>query len=229
MLAGLDAGADDFLLKPVDACELKARLNTGQRIVRLQQQLLDAQRQLQVQATRDALTGLWNRAAILEILGRELLRAEREGRAMGVILADLDNFKRINDVHGHLAGDDALQEIARRMTTVLRAYDTLGRYGGEEFLIVLPGCDAQASLRLAERVREYVAVNPVELTDARVDMTMSLGVAACEGAAGEPSALLRAADIALYGAKAAGRNRIMLSSAAPAAASPRDYAATATP
>jgi two-component system cell cycle response regulator len=210
MLAGLEAGADDFLLKPVDSCELKARLNTGRRIIRLQKQLLDAQRQLQVQATRDALTGLWNRAAILDILLREVPRAEREGRAVGVILADLDHFKHINDAHGHLAGDEALREVARRMTTVLRSYDTTGRYGGEEFLIVLPGCNAEASLRLAERVREHVAAQPVELDHARVELTISLGVAVREGAAVAAPALLREADVALYRAKAAGRNQAVL-------------------
>jgi diguanylate cyclase (GGDEF)-like protein len=211
MLTGLEAGADDFLLKPVDSYELKARLNTGRRIIRLQQQLLDAQRQLQVQATRDALTGLWNRAAILDILLREVPRAEREGRPVGVILADLDHFKRINDAHGHLAGDEALREVARRMTTVLRSYDTTGRYGGEEFLIVLPGCNGEASFRLAERVREHIAAEPVDLDNNRVALTVSLGVAVRDGAALTAPALLREADAALYRAKAAGRNQAILS------------------
>jgi two-component system cell cycle response regulator len=207
MLAGLEAGADDFLAKPVDPHELKVRLHAGRRIVRLQQQLLEAHQQLHKQATRDALTGLWNRPAILDILSRELVRAEREGRPVGVILADLDHFKRVNDNHGHLVGDEVLQEAGRRLIAGLRPYDTVGRYGGEEFLVVLPGCGAEVAVRLAERLRQYIAAEPVELGDVRMEMTLSLGVTAVESGMVEPAALLRVADTALYQAKGAGRNR----------------------
>jgi diguanylate cyclase (GGDEF)-like protein len=211
MLDGLDAGADDFLVKPVDAHELSARLNAGRRIVALQEQLLAAQRQLREQASRDSLTGLWNRAAILDILDRELARARREQAAVGVVMADLDHFKRVNDTYGHLAGDEVLRQAARRLLGVLRPYDTVGRYGGEEFLLVLPGCDAQVTLTLAERLCRYMAAEPLECEGLPLTVTVSLGLTASGGT--EPAgALLRAADAALYRAKAAGRNRVALGS-----------------
>jgi len=211
MLDGLDAGADDFLVKPVDAHELRARLNAGRRLVALQEQLLEAHRQLRVQATRDGLTGLWNRTAILDILDRELARAQREHGAVGVVMADVDHFKRVNDVYGHMAGDEVLRRTARRLLGVLRPYDTVGRYGGEEFLVVLPGCDAETTLILAERLCRSMAAEPIELEGLPVTVTLSLGVAAWSGSE-EACTRLRAADTALYRAKAAGRNRVSLGS-----------------
>jgi diguanylate cyclase (GGDEF)-like protein len=201
MLDGLQAGADDFLAKPVDASELQARLLAGRRIVALQERLREL-------ATHDALTGLWNRGAILDLLERELNRSRREDGPLGVVLADLDHFKKINDGWGHLGGDQVLRQAAERMRSALRPYDTVGRYGGEEFLVVLPGCGEGQAARLAERLRQSVAAAPVELENGWTSVTLSLGVAVVE-AGGEPvqaSELLRTADEALYRAKAAGRN-----------------------
>src|SRR5258707_6175880 len=169
MLAGLEAGADDFLTKPIDEAELKARLTAGQRIVALQERL-------RFLATRDALTGLWNRAAVLDLLNRELARGRREGHAVGVLLADVDHFKRINDTLGHLIGDEVLRQAARRLLEALRPYDSVGRYGGEEFLVVLPGCGAAASGALAERLCEQVAEGPVECNSLPIGVTISVGV-----------------------------------------------------
>jgi diguanylate cyclase (GGDEF)-like protein len=213
-LAGLEAGADDFLAKPVDPPELRARLNAGRRILILQEQLLSAQRRLEEQATRDALTGLWNRAAILEMLTREFSRAQREGATLGLLLADLDHFKRVNDTHGHLSGDRVLRQAGRRMRAELRPYDGVGRYGGEEFLVILPGCDGASTLRLAERLRRGVAAEPVEMEGGPLRITMSVG-AACWSGQGSMDAisLLRVADEALYGAKRAGRNQAVLAEA----------------
>src|SRR5438034_354068 len=132
------------------------------------------QEKLRELALRDDLTGLWNRAAILGLLDRELARARRERRPVGVILADLDHFKRVNDSLGHLAGDRVLRQVAQRMLTSLRSYDTIGRYGGEEFLIVLPGCDGAHTLALAERLREGMASEPVELEGQQLPITLSL-------------------------------------------------------
>jgi diguanylate cyclase (GGDEF)-like protein len=206
MLDGLDEGADDYLIKPVDPNELRARLNAGKRIVTLQRELLATQKQLREQATRDALTGLWNRAMILEILDRDLARSRREGQPVSVIMADVDYFKRINDTHGHVTGDQVLRQTAQRLLTALRTYDTVGRYGGEEFLVVLSGCDAATALTLAERLRGCVDAEPVEDAGKRIGVTLSLGVAAWDGQVTAPD-LLRTADEALYQAKCAGRNR----------------------
>jgi two-component system cell cycle response regulator len=206
MLTGLTAGADDYLIKPVDPKELHARLTTGKRILDLQDQLLATQRRLREQATRDSLTGLWNRAVILDILQRELTRGRREGHGMAVIMADIDHFKKINDSLGHLAGDRVLRHIAQRLQTAVRPYDAVGRYGGEEFLVVLPRCDAEVSLTLAERLRRCVAVEPANVAGKAIPVTISVGVAAWDGEASAQE-VLRLADEAMYRAKREGRNR----------------------
>jgi two-component system, cell cycle response regulator len=169
--------------------------------------LLKAQEDLRREASHDGLTGLWNRSAILEILLRELQRAERSKTPVGVILADADHFKLVNDSNGHAAGDRALRVIARQITGAIRPYDSAGRYGGEEFLIVAPGCTAAETFELAERIRNSIG-SCLEIPpagDRRV--TLSLGIVASESGSGAES-LLQAADKALYEAKRLGRNRV---------------------
>jgi two-component system, cell cycle response regulator len=209
VIKGIEAGADDYLTKPFDMHELKARLRTGARIITLQDELIRAREALRIQATQDALTGLWNHAAILDILRRELDRSRREGSPVGVIMADLDHFKSINDYYGHLAGDEILRQVAQRMRSAVRAYDSIGRYGGEEFLVVVPGSDAPSTLQQAERLR--AAVREAVLVDGgvAVSATVSLGVS-CASDPDEMDwdSLLRAADAALYQAKNAGRDRV---------------------
>lgn len=211
MLEGLNAGADDYLLKPVQTNELHARLNAGKRILELQDQLLRTQNLLREQATRDCLTGVWNRAMILDILNRELLRGRREGRPLTVIMADVDHFKNINDTLGHLVGDKVLYQTAQRMVTVVRPYDTVGRFGGEEFLVVLSGCNFDVSMALAERLRDCVGAEPVLSDGIAVPVTISLGVAVWNRHSSAQQ-LLEAADHALYQAKAEGRNRVVAAS-----------------
>jgi diguanylate cyclase (GGDEF)-like protein len=212
LLAGLDAGADDYLTKPFDVDELRARIRAGKRILELQQALLQSRDALQFQAAHDALTQLWNRSAILDTLRREVQRQLRSQGALGIIMADVDHFKRINDTYGHLVGDVVLQEVAQRLAAAVRCYDFVGRYGGEEFLILVPGCQREDLISSAERLRRCIADRPIATVAGPVLVTMSFGAVSAEGGL-DPEALLRAADSALYDAKSGGRNRVAVAAA----------------
>ena len=209
LIRALEAGADDYLTKPINSAELQARLQTGRRILGLMEQLLAAQEEVKRKASHDALTETWTRGAVLEILQRELAHGGRAGAPLSIIMADLDHFKRVNDNLGHLTGDAVLHEAAGRLRGVLRGSDWIGRYGGEEFLIVLPECDLGDGVQTAERLREAIAAGPFQTPDGPVWMTISLGVTAADGKRPPPlNHLLHAADAALYRAKRAGRNRV---------------------
>lgn len=211
LIEGMEAGADDYLTKPFDQQELKVRLRAGSRIIDLQRELLAAREELREQATKDSLTRIWNRSSILDILQRELVRAQRETRALGVVLADLDHFKAVNDTYGHFAGDAVLREFIRRVTAAMRSYDSIGRYGGEEFLVVLPGCHEQCTANQAERMRLALSSEPMLINGAKHPLTSSFG-ATCwlPGMKLNAEALIRIADEALYMAKNQGRNRAVL-------------------
>ncbi len=202
LVLGMEAGADDYLSKPFDLDELRVRLHAGERVLALQDEL-------RVQATHDDLTGVLNRGTILEILQRELAHVTRKGESAGIVLADLDNFKRINDTYGHPIGDEVLREASRRLGARMRSYDAIGRYGGEEFLIVLPGCGKGCVAEVAERMRALIADQPIVTHAGNIDITVSLGVAVVEkGHTLKLDSVIVVADEALYRAKRGGRNRV---------------------
>lgn len=169
--------------------------------------LLDARAALMEQATRDSLTGILNRGAIHELLQQEIERAGREKQSLVAVMADVDHFKRINDIYGHQCGDSVLREVTQRLRSAIRAYDSLGRYGGEEFLIIIPGLGDAESVSLIERIRKIIEDEPFLCGDASLRVTSSFGVAWL-GAGDDLEALIHAADQALYQAKANGRNRV---------------------
>jgi diguanylate cyclase (GGDEF)-like protein len=167
-------------------------------------------------ATRDALTGLWNRATILDVLSRELAHAQRAGTPLALALIDVDHFKHVNDTYGHHGGDEVLCELAHRLAGSIRQNDWLGRYGGEELMVVLPGLSYTGAAAPIERLRECVAELPFKVQDFTVHLTVSIGMAWCESTSDTAHDMISRADAALYRAKDSGRNRVIYPS------SPRD-------
>jgi two-component system cell cycle response regulator len=212
LVAGLEAGADDYLTKPCDGEELKARLRTGERILRLEDKLVDAREEMRYRATHDPLTLLWNRGAILSHARDEMFRTHREGSQFALLICDVDHFKRINDVNGHLMGDAVLRDIAEVLTHSIRPDDFVGRYGGEEFLLVLKDCGPESLLRRGEQIRHNVASHPFPVHSERLSLSISIGaVSVDEEVCGDNlEALLSRADAALYRAKLEGRNRVVI-------------------
>jgi two-component system, cell cycle response regulator len=211
VVAGLEAGADDYLTKPWDPAELTARLRVGQRILQLEDRLVEARETMRFKATHDPLTCLFNRGIIVDLLSRELTRTRREKGCTVVMLGDLDHFKSVNDTYGHVVGDEVLREIARRLLASIRSYDCVGRYGGEEFLIVLSNCDSAQAVTRAEEVRSGIASHPVQTTSGLLPITMSLGVLASrDWDVQAVEEILIEADQALYRAKSEGRNCVKL-------------------
>lgn len=211
VVTGIESGADDYMVKPFEVEELHARLRAGRRVLALQEELVRAREALREQATRDGLTGLWNRTAIFDILQNELSRSGRSGEPLIVLMADLDGFKPVNDQFGHMAGDVVLRQVAARMRAAVRRYDAVGRYGGEEFLIVLPNCEFPGGLALAERIRHAIGAECFRAGDTEIRLTCSLGAACARPPAIPPADdLVRAADAALYRAKRQGRDRVEL-------------------
>lgn len=177
-----------------------------EKLIDLNWQLQVASDALEYQATHDGLTRLWNRTAILAAIEREIDRARRQEKAITIVMCDIDNFKAINDTHGHLIGDVVLQAVAGRLSEALRSYETVGRYGGEEFLITLCDCDADGAPHAMERLRTAVGGEKVETGKGAISVTISLGGAVSVMANTDIDELIRVADEALFAAKGAGRN-----------------------
>jgi diguanylate cyclase (GGDEF)-like protein len=209
VIAGLEAGADDYITKPFDPRELRVRLRSGKRILYLLEQLTTAREALRQLAAHDPLTGLWNHSSIVDLLVNELHRADRQGTSVGIVLLDLDRFKSINDNYGHLVGDQVLREAAQTMRRSIRPYDAVGRLGGEEFLVVLPGCDQINAMSHAERLRAALSQTAVNTAAGPLSFTASFGVAVVGPEARcDAHSAIQAADAGMYAAKRAGRNRV---------------------
>ena len=207
LIEGMEAGADDYLRKPFAAEELRVRMRAGRRILELQAELVAAREKLRDQALHDALTGLANRGATLDALNTALARAGRDRTPVAVLMCDLDHFKSVNDRYGHFAGDQVLTEAAARMRAGVRGYDVLGRYGGEEFMVILPGARREGARALADRLREAVGAAPIVAEGHSLHVTCSFGVSWRDRPqSADAAALIREADQALYRAKANGRN-----------------------
>ena len=197
----MNVGADDYVVRPVQAHELRVRLNVARRIVQLQGEM-------HTRAGHDQLTGLWNHAMVLEIFQVELKRAERDDLPISLLLADVDHLKQMNRQYGHQVGDEILRGVAERMRVALRSYDLCGRYGGEEFMVVLPRCGRANAMEVANRVCKNVAEQPLDTTVGPLAITLSCGVAttARGQTTASTTAIIKAADEALFRAKRNGRN-----------------------
>lgn len=211
IIDGLSSGADDYMTKPVNFLELRARLQTGKRIIDLEDKLLNVQRQLKDLASRDSLTRLWNRTEIVRFIREELERGRREEKPVGVIMLDIDLFKKINDFYGHDVGDTALLQVVARIGRKVRTSDKVGRYGGDEIVVVLPNCNIAEVKKIAERLRSSVARRSIKISSGFLPVTISVGCASSsQFDEPSPDKLIRSADAALLRAKQQGRNCVIV-------------------
>jgi len=205
---GLNSGADDYLSKPYHPEELLSRLRAGERIINLQTNLQDANKELLHMATTDVLTNQLNRLAVEKKYTEEMNRSFRNGTPLCVVMADVDHFKSVNDTYGHQTGDIVLIDVAARLKNSLRPYDTLGRFGGEEFLIILPDIQEKDIDTIMDRLINSIASESIPALDKKLDITASFGAAWIQS--GKPELeekLIHHADLQLYKAKTNGRNR----------------------
>lgn len=207
IINGMEAGADDYIVKPFDQHELRARIRAGQRIIQLQSELLAAKQELLAQSRTDPLTGILNRRAILSQLEIELSRTQREKKKVSLSLLDIDHFKNVNDTYGHMVGDMVLRECVQRIGSAIRMYDSLGRFGGEEFLIIIPKAEEMEACVVGERIRSVIGDKEIVVDETSIRVTVSQGVATWDENASIDD-LIERADKALYQAKENGRNRI---------------------
>jgi two-component system cell cycle response regulator len=205
---GLDLGANDYIVRPVDRNELSARARTQVRRKRLQDRLQDNYQRSLALALTDSLTGLYNRRYLLAHLDGLMVRAAEGAQGPAMLMLDLDFFKRVNDAHGHGAGDAVLREVAGRIARHVRNFDLVARYGGEEFVVVMPETQLAVAAMVAERLRNVIASKPITLGDGlgEISVTISVGIAVTREGGDNATAMLQRADKALYEAKGRGRN-----------------------
>ncbi len=209
VLQGFEFGADDYLCKPFKQYELRTRLKIGELAVRSHEEVAEMHDALKFEASHDPLLRIWNRRAIIELLDKELSRARRSQTSLSVLVADLDNFKHINNIHGSLAGDEVLRSAAERISSVVRHCDHIGRYEGGQFLVVLPNCTAEAAREVAERLRQGIAEGPIVNA---IEITVSIGISQWRSGQVVRDVLHRV-EIALGHAKQNGRNRVEVENA----------------
>ncbi|MDR3575907.1 MAG: diguanylate cyclase [Anaerolineaceae bacterium] len=210
LVKGLEAGADDYLVKPFIFNELKARVSIGLRVLNLETDLKQASSLLEEMALHDSLTGLYNRRAIYQHLDAELNRAQREKRPLSLVMLDIDQFKPINDRYGHLTGDKVLKQAAEISRQSVRSYDWVGRWGGDEFFIILPGASSTCATNISERILTSLRSIHEEMPDgSELTFTASIGIYTYQGEKTELDQLVQFADDALYQAKNSGRGRVV--------------------
>ena len=210
IVEGLDAGADDYIKKPFNPQELKVRIRVGKRILELQSEVLTATEMLRHRALYDSLTGVMNRQEIINNLDHEVSKWQRYQQHFSVIMSDIDNFKKFNDEHGHIVGDQVLRQVGELLRANLRSYTIIGRYGGEEFIIIVPMCTLPDAATIAERIRAKVHNNIFVTEAGNLHVSMSFGVSSTEIV--EPvdgNEMIRSADKAMYQAKRQGRNLVV--------------------
>ena len=213
VVTGLQAGADDYVTKPVVEPELIARLNTGKRIVTLERSLRAVNEENRRLSVTDPLTGAYNRRYLMDQLPREIDRSARYGRELAVIMCDVDHFKRINDTHGHLVGDEVLKWFVATVQDHVRSADWVARYGGEEFVIVLPETNVRNATAAAENLRKQLVARRCSVAGAELEVTASFGVSGWQGVVQQGAlfdALIARCDSGIYASKGAGRNRVTM-------------------
>jgi diguanylate cyclase (GGDEF)-like protein len=211
IIAGLDAGANDYLSKPFDLGELQARVEVGRRMIEMQEALIRSREILAHQATHDPLTGMLNRRAILDHLHRELARIERHGDILAVGMCDIDHFKHFNDTYGHQTGDDVLCGLTQIFNEICRDYDSVGRMGGEEFLVITPIKEGVSPASVFDRLCLQIAEKRIPTRSGELSISMSIGVA-CAAPGSTVDGILGIADAALYRAKNQGGNQTVYAS-----------------